>query len=194
MAPLNQGVLALRHKFLHLGKDTGRHLSNGKLQPIVLRPGKLADATPVREALFKTSEHISPTPFTHRLVSEDVLGHAGTQNPDIDPFDSKAVIDVEYVPMPHRSGAEAQQRPHLLGNRLLIAVWNALDRPFETLEARMATRMPAPWKYVAGPHFHGAGMHSVEKEATQKRASAQPNPYPGDVANAVKSFTNALRF
>lgn len=37
-------------------------------------------------------------------------------------------------------------------------------------------------------------MHSAEKEATQKRTSAQPNPYPGDVANAVKSFTNALRF
>ena len=108
MAPLNQGVLALRHKFLHLGKDAGRHLSNGKLQPIVLRPGKLAGATPIREDLFKTSAHISPTPFVHR------------------------------------SGAEAQQRPHLLGNHLLFAVWNAPDRLVETLEARMATRMPAP--------------------------------------------------
>ena len=75
---------------------------------------------------FQTSEHISPTPFTLRLVSEDVPGHAGTQNPDVDSFDSKVVIDVEYVPMPHQSGAEAQQRPHLLGNRLLIAVRNAL--------------------------------------------------------------------
>lgn len=56
------------------------------------------------------------------------------------PFDSKAAIDVEYVPMPHRSGAEAQQGPHLLGNRLLIAVWNALDRLFETLEARINGR------------------------------------------------------
>lgn len=142
MAPHNQGVLALRHKFLHLGKDAGRHLPNEKLQPIVLRPGKLADATPVREDFFKTSVHISPTLFAHRLVSEDVLGHAGTQNPDVDSLDSKVIIDVEYVPTPHRSGAEAQQRPHLLGNHLLIAVWNALDRLFETLEARMATRMP----------------------------------------------------
>lgn len=108
MVPLNQGVLALRHKLLHLGKDAGRHLSNRKLQPIVLRPGKLADATPVREDLFKTSAHVSPTLFVHR------------------------------------SGAEAQQSPHLLGNHLLFAVWNALDRLFETLEARMATRMPAP--------------------------------------------------
>lgn len=37
-------------------------------------------------------------------------------------------------------------------------------------------------------------MHSVEKEATQKRTSAQPSPHPGNIANAVKSFTNALRF
>ena len=144
MVPLNQGVLALRHIFPHLGKNPGRHLPHGKLQPIVFRPGKSANATPVLEDPLKTSAHISPTLFAHRLVSEDVLGRAGTQNPDVDSFDSKAVIGVEYAPMPHRSGAEAQQRPHLLGNRLLIAVWNALDRPFETLEARMATRMPAP--------------------------------------------------
>ena len=37
-------------------------------------------------------------------------------------------------------------------------------------------------------------MYSAEKEATQKRANAQPNPYPGNVANAAKSFTNASRF
>ena len=144
MVPLNQGILALRHKFLHLGKDAGRHLPRGKLQPIVFRPGKLADVTLVREDLFKTSVHVSSILFAHRLVTKDALGHAGIQNPDVDSFDSKAVIDVEYVPMPHRSGAEAQQRPHLLGNRLLVAAWNALDRPFETLGARMATRMPAP--------------------------------------------------
>lgn len=143
MAPLNQGVLAFRHKILHLGKDAGRHLSNGKLQSIVLRPGKLADATPVREDLFKTSVHISPTLFAHRLVAEDALGHAGTQSPGVDSFDSKVVIDVEYVPMPHRSGVKAQQRPHLLGNRLLSA---AFGTPLtdKTLEARMATRIPAP--------------------------------------------------
>lgn len=60
MMPLNQGVLALRHKFLHLGEDASRHLPRGKLQPIAFRPGKLADATPVREDLFKTSKHIIP--------------------------------------------------------------------------------------------------------------------------------------
>lgn len=37
-------------------------------------------------------------------------------------------------------------------------------------------------------------MHSAEKEATQKRANAQPSPYPGNATNAVKSFANALRF
>ena len=131
--PLNQGVLALRHQFLHLGEDAGRYL-----------PWKAGGHNVCPRRPFQTSEHISPTLFTLRLVSEDVPGHAGTQNPDVDSFDSKVVIDVEYVPMPHRSGAEAQQRPHLLGNRLLIAVWNAPDRLFETLEARMATRMPAP--------------------------------------------------
>lgn len=31
-------------------------------------------------------------------------------------------------------------------------------------------------------------MHSVEKEATQKRANAQPNPYPGNVTNTVKTL------
>lgn len=144
MVPLNQGILALRHKFFHLGNDAGRHLPHGKLQSIVFRPGKSANATPVLEDPLKTSAHISPTLFAHRLVSEDVLGRAGTQNPDVDSFDSKAVIDVEYAPMPHRSGAEAQQRLHFLGSHPLVGVWNAPDRPLEALEARMATRMPAP--------------------------------------------------
>ena len=84
MVPLNQGVPALRHKYLHLGKDAGRHLSHGNLQPIVFRPGKLADATPVREDFFKMGAHISSTLFAHRLIAEDTLGHAGTQNPDVD--------------------------------------------------------------------------------------------------------------
>ena len=144
MVPLNQGVLALRHIFPRLGKNPGRHLPHGKLQPIVFRPEKSANATPVLEDPLKTSAHISPILFAHRLVSEDVLGRTGTQNPDVDSFDSKAVIDVEYVPMPHRSGAEAQQRLHFLDSHPLVGVWNTPDRPFEALEARMATRMPAP--------------------------------------------------
>ena len=37
-------------------------------------------------------------------------------------------------------------------------------------------------------------MHPAEKKATQKRANAQPNPYPDKLTNAVKSFTNVLRF
>ena len=122
MVPLNQGILALRHKFLHLGKDAGRHLPRGKLQPIVFRPGKLADVTLVREDLFKTSVHVSSILFAHRLVATDVLGHAGIQKPGVDSFDSKVVIDVEDVLIPRRSGAEAQQRPHLLGNHLLVGV------------------------------------------------------------------------
>ena len=92
------------------------------------------------------------------------------------PFDSKAVIDVEYVPMPHRSGAEAQQGPHLLGNRLLIAVWNALDRLFETLEARMSsphqwpTGAPAPTE-MAEPIADGVVF-------PRRRANAHQGPKP----------------
>lgn len=92
------------------------------------------------------------------------------------PFDSKAVIDVEYVPMPHRSGAEAQQGPHLLGNRLLIAVWNALDRLFETLEARMSsphqwpTGVPAPTE-MAEPIADGVVF-------PRRRANARQGPKP----------------
>lgn len=92
------------------------------------------------------------------------------------PFDSKAVIDVEYVPMPHRSGAEAQQGPHLLGNRLLIAVWNALDRLFETLEARMSsphqwpTGAPAPTE-MAEPIADGVVF-------PRRRANARQGPKP----------------
>ena len=35
------------------------------------------------------------------------LAVLGSRTPTSIPFDSKAVIDVEYVPMPYRSGAEA---------------------------------------------------------------------------------------
>ena len=70
-------TLALRHKFLHLEKDANRHLLRGKLQPIVFRPGKLVDVTLVRKDLFKTSVYIGLILFAHRLVAEDVLGHAG---------------------------------------------------------------------------------------------------------------------
>ena len=53
---------------------------------------------------------------------------------------------------------------------------------------------PHSCQYVAGPHLYGIGLHSAEKEATQKRTSVQPSPYPDKVTNAVKSFTNVLRF
>lgn len=59
---------------------------HGKLQPIVFRPRKLANATPILEDSLKTNARISPTLFAHRLASEDALDRAGTQNPDVDSF------------------------------------------------------------------------------------------------------------
>ena len=67
--PLNPAALAPHHKFLDLEEDAGRHLPRGKLRSIVFCPGKLANAPPVLEDLFKTSAHVSPTLFAHRLVS-----------------------------------------------------------------------------------------------------------------------------
>lgn len=57
------------------------------------------------------------------------LGHAGVQKLGVDSLDSKTAIDVEDVLMPRQSGAEAQQRPHLLGNHLLVGVSQKRDCP-----------------------------------------------------------------
>ena len=129
------------------------------------------------EKIFSRRVHTSAQPSSRIDSSPKTpLAMQEPRTPTSIPLDSKAVIDVEYVPMPHRSGAEAQQRLHFLDSHPLVGVWNAADRPFEALEARMATRMPAPWKYVAGPRFHGAGMHSAEKEATQKKNQRAAKP------------------
>lgn len=149
---------------------------HGKLQPIVFRPRKSANATPILEDSLKTNAHISPTLFRIDSPPKMPLTVQEPRTPTSIPFDSKAVIDVEYVPMPHRSGAEAQQGPHLLGNRLLIAVWNALDRLFETLEARMSsphqwpTGAPAPTE-MAEPIADGVVF-------PRRRANARQGPKP----------------
>ena len=157
LEPLNSGTLTLHHQFLHLGKDVGRHLPPREAPANCLSPQKVGE------------RNTYP-----RRLSQDKRPHQ--PNPTSIPFDSKAVIDVEYVPMPHRSGAEAQQGPHLLGNRLLIAVWNALDRLFETLEARMSsphqwpTGAPAPTE-MAEPIADGVVF-------PRRRANARQGPKP----------------